>query len=197
MQFLQRAMAGLFCCLLSVGAAAQTTPVNLTANFGFDSPAPFAGTTLAVSFTAPDRAADFDLPGIGFGFFGIPGVLTIDGAVLDTQISLGGWFSYDTGYAGIDVRFDDVFAPSDQVQVILETTTPLFTRVGGVPVLQGASLSGLSGTIVYYPLSAAAVVGTTSAGTYVAVVPEPPAAVLALLGLGAVGWHLARVRRRT
>lgn len=192
MHLLQRVMAGLFCCLLAAGAAAQTTPVSLTANFSFASPAPFAGATLAVSFTAPDRAGDFDLPGIGFGFYDMPGVLTIDGVVRDTQISLGGWFAYDSGYAGIDLRFADVFAAGDEVQIILETAAPLFDRIGGTPVLRGASLTGLGGQINYYTLASPLVQGSTAAGTYVAVVPEPATAALGLAGLLLVGWRLQR-----
>lgn len=192
MQLLQRVMAGLFCCLLAAGATAQTTPVDLTANFSFDSPAPFAGSTLGVSFIAPDRAGDFDLPSVGFGFYDIPGVLTIDGVVRDTQISLGGWFAYGDGYSGIDVRFTDVFAAGDEVQIILETAAPLFSRIGGTPVLQGVSLTGLGGQIVYYTLASPLVTGVMSAGTYVAVVPEPATAVLGLLGLALVGWRVQR-----
>lgn len=192
MQLVQRVMAGLFCCLLAAGASAQTTPVSLTADFSFASPAPFAGTTLAVSFTAPDRAADFDLPGVGFGFYGLPGVLTIDGVVRDTESSLAGWFAYDSGYNGIDVRFTDVFAAGDEVQIILETAAPLFDRIGGTPVLQGVSLTGLGGQIVYYTAASPLVAGVTSAGTYVAVVPEPATAALGLLGLLLIGWRVQR-----
>jgi hypothetical protein len=176
-------------CLVWVSASALAVPqpVQVAGSFQFElGAAPFYAQGFSVDFVAPEpgTAGFFVESDSAWGFRDLAALLSIDGTLRDDTAVQVAWFAYAGGYQGIDLRFADVFAPGDWLQLVLATPAPLFDGPVAAPTLRYSARSGLSGFIGYQNPDDDYIDGSLYAGRYQAgVVPEPSAVLLWLLGL--------------
>ena len=204
MKSFRNTLAALCLAAAAVAAHAEVVSVSITADYtlpplspdlrslsiSFDIAEPMAG--VIPEFDTSFRIADIDVNA------------TFDGSTVLSTTNQVGWFNYaDSNYFGIDVRLMNLLVPGDYIQLILTTPGVLYAGSTDAPVLDRLNLTGLGGTIGYFPMSSGgpSASGWLSSATYgvrlaggPVPVPEPATALMVSLGLLLVAMNARRQR---
>jgi hypothetical protein len=153
--------------VLTISGQASSQDVLLSADYYFSqTPPPLSGNHLTIQFQVPPLPSPtFQQESTNAFIFTLPAQINIGATSFVATVSAG-WFAYDGGYQGIDVRFVPGFADNDFLQLIWHTPIPLFYGATDSPTLPQVQLQNLYGSAYYYTNNMGPVTGSLQNGIY-------------------------------
>ena len=204
MKLLRNTLAALCMAAAALAAQAEVVRVSITADYTL--PPLLAGLgSLSVGFDIAEPMVgvipEFDT---SFRVENLRLEATFNGSTVVNTSNQVGWFNYaDSNYFGVDLRLRNLLVAGDYIQMILTTPDVLYAGTTDTPLLNRLSMSGLGGSIDYYPTGRGgpSASGWLSTATYdvrlasgPTRVPEPATALMVPLGLLLAALHKRRQR---